>query len=68
MSLTTCWCLVLVVALAAATGYSTGTYILESTLMWVAFAGGFVALLVISICNDVANARTATHHLPEMDA
>ena len=68
MSLVTCWCLVLVVTLAVMTGISSATYIIESTVLWIFYTVACVALLVVSICNDVANARAAAHHLPEMDA
>lgn len=68
MSLVTVCCLLLVVALAAATGYSSGTYILESTVIWIGYTVVCVGLLIASICNDIANARAADHHLPEMDA
>lgn len=68
MSLVTCWCLVLVVALAVMTGISSTSYLIESTVLWIFYTVACVGLLIVSICNDVANARAAVHHLPEMDA
>lgn len=67
MSLVTFWVLLLVAAFAAATGYSTGTYVISSTVTWAAFTLVAVILLIVSIGNDIANRSAARHDLPETE-